>query len=117
MLFHKVIAFDNYRQKLILILNIKTDDLEINYHRAERELNNMKELLLNGEKAEHIPCKLRTDFQPLFNEAAYCNMVEKARHYIREGDIFQVVLSNRLEAEMEGSLLDCLLYTSDAADE
>ena len=34
MLFHKVIAFDNYRQKLILILNIKTDDLEINYHRA-----------------------------------------------------------------------------------
>ena len=64
MLFHKVIAFDNYRQKLILILNIKTDDLEINYHRAERELNNMKELLLNGEKAEHIPCKLRTDFQP-----------------------------------------------------
>ena len=42
MLFHKVIAFDNYRQKLILILNIKTDDLEINYHRAERELNNMK---------------------------------------------------------------------------
>ena len=103
MLFHKVIAFDNYRQKLILILNIKTDDLEINYHRAERELNNMKELLLNGEKAEH---KLRTDFQPLFNEAAYCNMVEKAKHYIREGDIFQVVLSNRLEAEMEGSLLD-----------
>ena len=106
MLFHKVIAFDNYRQKLILILNIKTDDLEINYHRAERELNNMKELLLNGEKAEHIPCKLRTDFQPLFNEAAYCGMVEKAKHYIREGDIFQVVLSNRLEAEMEGSLLD-----------
>ena len=82
MLFHKVIAFDNYRQKLILILNIKTDDLEINYHRAERELNNMKELLLNGEKAEHIPCKLRTDFQPLFNEAAYCSMVEKAKHYI-----------------------------------
>ena len=106
MLFHKVIAFDNYRQKLILILNIKTDDLEINYHRAERELNNMKELLLNGEKAEHIPCKLRTDFQPLFNEAAYCNMVEKAKHYIREGDIFQVVLSNRLEAEMEGSLFN-----------
>ncbi len=106
MLFHKVIAFDNYRQKLILLLNIKTDDLEINYHRAERELNNMKELLLNGEKAEHIPCKLRTDFQPLFNEAAYCSMVEKAKHYIREGDIFQVVLSNRLEAEMEGSLLD-----------
>ncbi len=31
-------------------------------------------------------------------------MVEKAKHYIKEGDIFQVVLSNRLEAEMDGSL-------------
>ena len=33
-------------------------------------------------------------------------MVETAKDRIREGDIFQVVLSNRLEAEMEGSLLD-----------
>ena len=33
-------------------------------------------------------------------------MVEKAKHYIREGDIFQVVLSNRLEADYEGSLLN-----------
>ena len=33
-------------------------------------------------------------------------MVEKGKRYIREGDIFQVVLSNRLEAGFEGSLLD-----------
>ena len=33
-------------------------------------------------------------------------MVEKAKHYIYEGDIFQVVLSNRLEADYEGSLLN-----------
>lgn len=106
MLFHKVIAFDNYRQKLILIVNIKTDDIETNYNRALRELQNMKELLLHGEKAETMPCLIKTEFKPLFNEAAYCEMVEKAKHYIREGDIFQVVLSNRLEAEMEGSLFD-----------
>ena len=33
-------------------------------------------------------------------------MVEKGKNYIREGDIFQVVLANRLSAEAEGSLLD-----------
>lgn len=33
-------------------------------------------------------------------------MVEKAKHYIYEGDIFQVVLSNRLDADFDGSLLD-----------
>ena len=33
-------------------------------------------------------------------------MVEKAKRYIREGDIFQIVLSNRLSAPFEGSLLN-----------
>ena len=33
-------------------------------------------------------------------------MVEKAKHYIREGDIFRIVLSNRLSARFEGSLLN-----------
>lgn len=106
MLFHKVIAFDNYRQKIVLIVNIKTDDLEANYNRAILELDAMKQLIRKGEKAADIPLKLKSDFRPLFNEEEYCRMVEKGKHYIKEGDIFQVVLSNRLEAEMEGSLLD-----------
>lgn len=106
MLFHKVIAFDNYRQKIILIVNVKTDDLEENYHKAVLELENMKLLLGKGEKAPHIPLKLKAEFTPLFNQSEYCEMVDKAKHYIKEGDIFQVVLSNRLEAPMEGSLLD-----------
>ena len=37
---------------------------------------------------------------------AFCAMVEKAKHHIREGDIFQIVLSNRLSAPFEGSLLN-----------
>ena len=106
MLFSKVIAFDNYRQKILLITNIKTDDLETNYHKAALELESMKQLLKKGEKAAHMPLKLKSDFHPLFHEEEYCRMVERAKYYIREGDIFQVVLSNRLEAQMEGSLLD-----------
>ena len=106
MLFHKVIAFDNYRQKIILITNIKTDDLEANYNKAVLELESMRQLIRKDEKAEHVPLKLKSDFKPLFDKDAYCRMVEKGKYYIKEGDIFQVVLSNRLEAEMEGSLLD-----------
>ncbi|MGN0166857.1 MAG: anthranilate synthase component I [Acetatifactor sp.] len=106
MLFHKVIAFDNYRQKIVLIVNIKTDDIEANYNKALLELEGMKQLIQRGEKAADIPLKLKSEFKPLFNETEYCNMVQRGKHYIKEGDIFQVVLSNRLEAEMEGSLLD-----------
>ena len=106
MLFHKVIAFDNYRQKIVLMVNMKTDEPEANYNKAVLELETMKQLIRKGEKASDAPLKLKSDFRPLFNEEEYCRMVERGKHYIKEGDIFQVVLSNRLEAEMEGSLLD-----------
>lgn len=106
MLFDKVIAFDNLKQKIILIVNAKTDDLEQNYNKAILELKSMVQLIREGEKAEIQPLKLKTDFDPLFNEESYCKMVENAKNYIREGDIFQVVLSNRLEAEAEGSLIN-----------
>lgn len=106
MLFHKVIAFDNERQKIVLITNIKTDDLETNYNKAILELEEMKQLINRGEKAPELPLKLKSEFVPLFDETEYCKMVERGKRYIKEGDIFQVVLSNRLEAEMEGSLLD-----------
>lgn len=106
MLFHKVIAFDAYKQKIVLIVNIKTDDIEANFNRAVLELESMKQLIQKGEKASDEPLTLKSDFKPLFDEKEYCDMVRKGKHYIKEGDIFQVVLSNRLEAEMEGSLLD-----------
>lgn len=106
MLFHKVIVMDHYRQKIMLIINVKTDELEINYNKAVLELEGMKQLLEKGEAAAPVPLKLISDFKPLFDEAGYCRMVERGKHYIKEGDIFQVVLSNRLEAQMEGSLLD-----------
>lgn len=106
MLFHKVIAFDNYRQKIVLIVNIKTDDIEANFNKALLELEGMAQLIRNGEAASGEPLRIKSDFKPLFNEKEYCDMVRKAQRYIREGDIFQVVLSNRLEAELEGSLMD-----------
>ena len=106
MLFDKVIAFDHFRQKIILIVNIRCEDLKTEYHRAELELSTMKQLIQSGEMAEEIPGRCTSEFRALFDQKQYCSMVEKAKHYIREGDIFQVVLSNRMEADYEGSLLD-----------
>ena len=106
MLFDKVIAFDNFRQKIILIANMKTDDLENNYKKVCDDLKNLADLIKNGKKAEIEPLKLKSDFTPAFSRERYCDMVEKAKDYIREGDIFQVVLSNRIEADISGSLFD-----------
>ncbi len=106
MLFDKVIAFDNFRQKIILIVNMQLDDPETNYNKAVMELNQLRDLLVNGEKKNEPGGKLLSEVTPLFDKQTYCDMVEKAKNYIREGDIFQIVLSNRLSAEFEGSLLN-----------
>lgn len=109
MLFDKVIAFDNSENKIILICNMQTDNFEQNYASAVKELEIMYELVLGGELADIEKPVLKSEFTPLFNQAEYGEMVEKTKHYIREGDIFQAVLSNRLEAEMTGSLFHTYL--------
>ena len=106
MLFDKLIAFDNFRQKIIIIVNMKTDDLEKNYKKACKQLKTIAYLILHGNKPNIDPLKLKSEFKPVFSREKYCGMVDKAKDYIRQGDIFQVVLSNRIEAEIEGSLFD-----------
>ena len=66
----------------------------------------MAQLLRTGAPAAIPRPVLKTPPVPLFSREEYAAMVEKAKGYIREGDIFQVVLSNRLTADMEGSLFD-----------
>lgn len=106
MLFDKVIAFDHYRQKLLLITGVMTDDIETSYEAAKDTLREMAKLIKTGEKEVFKPLELKTEITPHFSEKQYCEMVEKAKEYIREGDIFQVVLSNPMRAEAEGSLFD-----------
>lgn len=108
MLFDKVIAFDNFRQKLILISNISLENPEVGYETAVKELKELADLL-NRKRGEIPPergGKLLGEVTPLFNREEYCSMVERAKNYIHEGDIFQIVLSNRLSAPFQGSLLN-----------
>ena len=107
MLFDKVIAFDNLKQKIILIVSIDLTEADSAYRKAERELENLIRLIRDGAEKEEPAGALRSEFRPLFDEPQYCAMIERAKHHIHEGDIFQIVLSNRLEADYEGSLLNC----------
>ena len=106
MLFDKVIAFDNFRQTIILIVNMSLDDPETNYRKAVLELEQMAQLLRTGQRKQEPAGRLLGEVTPLFDKDTYCGMVERAKHFIREGDIFQIVLSNRLSAPFEGSLLN-----------
>lgn len=106
MLFEKVIAFDHVRQKIIFIVNMSLHDIEVGYNKAVLELKQLVELLKKGEKKQEAKGRLMEEVIPLFEKEQFCDMVERAKQYIREGDIFQIVLSNRLSAPFEGSLLN-----------
>ena len=106
MLFDQVIAFDNIRQKIVLISNMDLDEPETNYNKAVWKLRQLCELLRSGEKKDEPGGKLTGEVTALFDKERFCGMVERAKDHIREGDIFQIVLSNRLSAPFEGSLLN-----------
>lgn len=106
MLFDKVIAFDNFRQKIVLIVNMSLEDVDSGYHKAIIELNQLCDLLRNGKKKNEPGGRLLGEVTPLFQKEEYCEIVEKAKYHIKEGDIFQIVPSNRLSAPFEGSLLN-----------
>ena len=106
MLFDKVIAFDNLRQKIVVIANARMENIEEEYKRCCAELDEIVELIRHGTPTPIEPGRITSEFRSLFSEKEYCDMVERAKKYIYEGDIFQVVLSNRLEADYEGSLLN-----------
>lgn len=111
MLFDKLIVLDNLMHKIIYIVNIRTDNFKENYTLAENILKSMADLIERGTPVTEKKGRLLEPLKPLFNKEQYCRMVEKAKKYIVDGDIFQVVLSNRLQARYEGSLFDtfCIL--------
>jgi len=106
MLFDKVIAFDNLRQKIILIVNIRTENLEAEYERGVAELERLKNIIKSGERAEIPVPQVKSEFKSLFNQDEFCKMVDRAKQYITDGEIFQIVLSNRFEADFDGSIFD-----------
>ena len=79
MLFDKVIVFDNYRQKLILITGVSLEgDLKENYGNALKELDDMERLIKSGAKADFRPLELEEP-KPEADKETYCQMVEKAK--------------------------------------
>ena len=106
MLFDKVIAFDHFLQKIVLIVNMPLEEIESGYNKAIMELKQLCDLLRNGEKKQEPGGRLLGEVTSLFQKEQYCEIVEKAKYHIREGDIFQIVPSNRLSAPFEGSLFN-----------
>ncbi len=106
MLFEKVIAYDHLKQKISISVNIKTDNLSENYKSAEQVINETAKLINSEEPLPKLKTPKHTEFVCNFEKQDYCDVVERTKEYIRDGDIFQAVISRRFEADFDGSLIN-----------
>ncbi len=107
MRFDDIIAFDHIRQKLIVIINIDTSkNIEQEYEKATKKAEEYEEFI----KAQYIPLPNKSEEKPSFKSNKsyqdFCKMVDKCKEYIKNGDIFQAVLSQRFEADYNSDLMN-----------
>jgi len=109
MLSEEVAVFDNLKGRLYLIVHADPAEPQA-YARAHRRLDELAfRLRRSGPSYPEVldPKALEeADFKSSFTREQYCALVEKAKEYIRAGDIFQVVPSQRLSVPFRARPVD-----------
>ena len=106
MLFDKVIAYDHLSQKIDVIVNMRTDDMLENYGTARAEIEKIIRLIREPMPLPVTRSHCKPNFTCNVTKEQYCDIVNKTKQYIVDGDIFQAVLSRRFETPYTDSLLD-----------
>ncbi len=111
MVSEEVVVFDNLSGKLFIIVQVDTDtdDIDSAVQNGETRLQQIADELRTKlpEKTSHVKQAVREeDFVSGFTEQGYKDAVSKAKQYIIDGDIMQVVLSQRLTIPFNAPPLD-----------
>jgi len=102
-----LVAFDHVRHRLFIVRNVFIEgpgSLRAKYNAAVREIAATRALLERPSEAERGPAAgrgkrpSRLKVSSNFGRAEFCTAVRRAKHYIRAGDVFQVVPSQRFSA-------------------
>lgn len=108
MFVNKIIAYDHLKQKIQIVVHMFRAEGEKGYQKAVEEIQKIMEIIYEKKdlKDKENREKEKIEFQCNISKEKYIRMVEKTKNYIREGDIFQGVISRRFEAFSESSLLN-----------
>ena len=103
--YDEIFAFDHVKHQVVLIKTVfveEEDDLNEAYQKAQKSLDTMESAALDSN-FQNRPFSIDTESLSSNMEQDYFEkIVRKGKEYIYEGDIFQVVLSQRFEADMKG---------------
>lgn len=106
MLFDKIIAFDHLKQKIFVIANMKSEDGIQGYNGALLEIEKIIAMINDQTPLKKSTSMEDVKFKCNLTKEEYCEMVNKTKDYIKEGDIFQGVISRKFVADYKGSLLN-----------
>ena len=106
-----LIIYDNLKKKIFYIINVFNDEKITNfskkYAQVQNELNSLYNNNFNIKKKNNIKkSSLRINIKSNTSKSSFLDMVKKAKNFIKIGDIFQVVLSQRFEAKLSKDPID-----------
>jgi len=104
----EVVVFDNLSGKLYIIVHVdpyRADAFEAGQQRLEELVEQLRSTTLHSEQRVGTRVK-EEDFISGFTEAGFKQAVESARQYIIDGDVMQVVLSQRMSVPYKALPLD-----------
>jgi anthranilate synthase component I len=113
MFYRGLIAFDHVQHRLWVVRNVYTEGpgtLRAKYNAAVKEIRQTRDLLdapVDGEQPRKSKCVARPPkVASNFRRKEYQQAIRKAQQYIRAGDIFQVVISQRFSAKTKAAPFD-----------
>jgi anthranilate synthase component 1 len=97
MFYKEVIIYDHFYHNLYVVYNAVPDE-DTEYEHIVERLYELKKTVLRKKDLHPLATvqNLAPEFRASFNENSFCEKVRKAMEYIKAGDIFQVVLSERM---------------------
>lgn len=110
-MFRDLVIFDHQTAEILLVSNIFVEDgtdLDAAYASAEEALSHMKRQLEEPISSQLVDYDLKAELQPRYrvDKSDFLESIEKAKHYVRIGDVFQVVLAQRFDIESNASPLE-----------
>lgn len=106
MLFDQVIAYDHLKQKISIIVNMKTDRVMENYGKATARIQDAINMIRSKDVPDIPVSPSKIQFTCNVSREEYRSLVEKTKEYIVDGDIFQAVISRQFTSPYEGSLIN-----------
>ena len=106
-----LVIYDNFKKEIFYIINIFNDEKIKNYQKKYKEIKTELSNILIQSSIKNINNSARNEVKNVkvrsnTSKNRFLKMVNKAKDYIKLGDIFQVVLSQRFEAKLTKKPLD-----------